>query len=770
MFVGQTAAGDSNSGGNLALHGGEGSAANGDGGDVIIQGGTGQGFGRSGNVTFKNGAGETKLQLMSFEDVLAISTKEIRLTSEATTMTTVVAQNALKIGVEPNVVVFDTTGEGTVDVDFAEFDVSSQNWTLTTATSAAAIRIGTNARSLVLDTSGSGSLRLEQISDIDLSSSVNSSLTLSHSALALQIRNSSQESPVIAVSTLGSGKFTLNVETVDLSGMNSVEILGAKATSFVITTNAETAWSMRTSDAKKVLNVDTTQDSEKFQVFSNTMELGKDEGETGFTLRRPVHRLLHGTAFNILGQDAPSGSQHPSTPALKGGDVFVKAGRGGENDGNGGNLVLGPGAGQGQGQHGDIDLQDGNGDTRVKISKSSTHFKTATLDLSGQATAIEIDHSSDRGFTIKSGDTHYITIGGRNLHLCPHCTFLTFGNEMGDQEFVINRPPSETGAGNGFLINGQAGFNDGNGGDISIHGGEGGDNLGVGGSVILKPGRGGNQQGDASGSIDLYGCDGMSIQWKCFKRISVNRNTVTLAANTVLSPFSIESGSITLSERERASTYFEIPNSTTETTIALDGATEGQIAIIRNLGKSRTVAGISFVKDAKKLLLFTNTGWEELAGFNPERRRVLREDPMHAHGGGGISQREVEGLKKTIAHLEQAIYTLSQEQNQHSFKSSSSREHSPTTTEYRYHGFRSPLILSGCAVVLAAFALLRSCAMSTSRGNYSQRSLDLKRAQKAEKCLEEMQARLVRLEKKMLVEAHTAVVIPVRVESKVPTL
>ena len=102
---------------------------------------------------------------------------------------------------------------------------------------------------------------------------------------------------------------------------------------------------------------------------------------------------------------------------------------------------------------------------------------------------------------------------------------------MGDQEFVINRPPSETGAGNGFLINCQAGFNDGNGGDISIHGGEGGDNLGVGGSVILKPGRGGNQQGDASGSIDLYGCDGMSIQWKCFKRISVNRNTVTLAAN-----------------------------------------------------------------------------------------------------------------------------------------------------------------------------------------------------------------------------------------------
>merc|ERR1711871_260023 len=134
------------------------------------------------------------------------------------------------------------------------------------------------------------------------------------------------------------------------------------------------------------------------------------------------------------------------------------------------------------------------------------------------------DDSSDRGFTIKSNQVEYLSIGNYNMHLCPHCTYITFGNETGDMAFALNRPPSESGAGNPFLMRGQAGYNGAKGGSVEIYGGSGGDNTGVGGNVDLYPGRNGLTQGDDSGSVNLYGCTGMDqTKFECFERVSVHR-------------------------------------------------------------------------------------------------------------------------------------------------------------------------------------------------------------------------------------------------------
>ena len=725
VIIGQNASGTNQPGGDLRLSGGAGSPDDGAGGHVIIQGGAGAGLGPSGNVYINNDAGERKLELNSFEDVLAIYTSELKMSGQPTNITTAVSENALVIGVHPNVVIFDTTGNGTIDVHFSDLDVSSQDWTIQTATSSHALTVGTSKSSLVLDTE-KGAIRLEQISNIDVSSS-STTISLGLSSSAFSFVNGT-DSDLLVMNTLDVGKLSLKFGIIDMSSVDKIEILSADTMSFIVNGNQESVWNMKTDDSIDILNINSKDKS--VQLFYDTLELGTDKRDSsGFTIKRPPQKEVGGTPLNILGQDAFGGFVGQNK--LNGGDINIIAGTGGEN-GNGGSLVLRAGrAGDSQGDHGGIKLQDGSGETKLQISTDSTMIKTAKLDLSGQSTVIEIEDSVDRGFTIKSNEVEYLSIGNYNMHLCPHCTFITFGNETGDKAFALNRPPSQSGAGNAFIMRGQAGYNGGKGGSVEIYGGNGGDNTGVGGNVDIYPGRNGLLQGEDSGSVNLFGCTGMDqTKFECFERVSVHRESLRVSANTILTKQSFSSSSISLSQKP---TSYIVLLANAPSSVTLSDATDGQILFLKNLGRSRTVNGIQFQDDDLKLLLFNGVNWEQLAGSSSRRRTLYHKTTnpsSEIRNDSNSAAREIEFLKMKINALQNTIGKLSD--------SSSMKGIGPGQI-----WIVSPLSLSILALITSLMALIMSF-FSTRSHKFGHNSAESK--DRMEGRFAEMQKELARLQ------------------------
>eukprot|EP00946_MAST-07B_sp_MAST-7B-sp1_P002539 g2539.t1 len=674
FFVGQDAANGTNKqGGSVIIMGGSGSKGDGSGGDVILQGGEKDGVGTVGDVKMVDGDGNVKVQLITSEDAFEINTAEVRFNTQSTKLTTPRNDsNALVIGVDPNIVRFDTRGDGVIFNQFERFDVSYQDWSIDTATSANAMTIGTADKSVVLATDGTGALRLRNISSIDLSS-VDTSISLHNSTSALEISHGD----VSAIfDTTGRGKLNFNFETLDFSSMNLFKILSAKKTNIVLQSNSVEALSVQDSTDNELVNLNTADSI--LEIMMNTVELGWDQGgevRGAFVLKRPQHLHSHGTRFTISGQDSAN-----AVTGTNGGDLYINAGSGySVNDGinptsigNGGDLVLQPGEGGEQGKHGDLKLQDGAGNTRIMINTDAVvSINTTVLDMSSQTSSIVFNGDSEGGFTIRSGDEEYMNFGGGTLHLCPHCTYVTFGNKTGHRDFIITRPPSRSGEGNAFVFMGQPGFHNEKGGDIVIHGGEGGGAAGRGGSVKLTPGINGYrmQNEDDVASVVLEGCKGVRRTWECHPRVTVNGDNLKVSGNTVLKRTEVDENilnNIYLHD-EKSSTFLKVTENARVNLNLQDGA-EGQIILVKNVGsKQRVISGINFNADSIKLLLFTDGKWEEAAGFDPNGRRRNRNRMLRIEDETDVkkddhqvfeiaaAQAEIENLKQEIAQLKETI-------------------------------------------------------------------------------------------------------------------